>query len=141
MKNFAGTEIRTHDLPTHVFVTIVLAFFWSQHVWPFSSCQLLWWTWQLSTGILYYCLVLKLSSSQFRSNRTIAARSDGHLFIGTTNNCVVEGSIDRRINLLIWGHRKRLDALAVHPDDVAFVTAGHDKVRSISCQMDGGSSC
>jgi hypothetical protein len=36
------------------------------------------------------------------SARTIVSKSDGHLFVGTTNNCVVEGSIDRRINLLIW---------------------------------------
>jgi hypothetical protein len=59
----------------------------------------------------------------------LAQKSDGHLYIGTTHNCVLEGSMQRKLNLLIWGHRYRLDALAVHPDDIAFVTAGHDKVR------------
>jgi hypothetical protein len=57
--------------------------------------------------------------------------------VGTTSNCVVEGSLQRRLNLLIWGHRSRLGAVAVHPDDVAFVTAGQDKVGASAGLPDG----
>ena len=77
----------------------------------------------------------KLNQIQFcfiyNDFRSLAKKSDNHLYMGTTDNCIVEGSLQRKLNLLIWGHRKRLDALAVHPDDMAFVTAGHDKVCAL----------
>lgn len=48
--------------------------------------------------------------------------------MGTTLNCVLEGSLQRKINLLVWCHSKKLYAVAVHPNDMAFITAGHDRV-------------
>ena len=64
------------------------------------------------------------------SIRTLVSqsKSDVNLYIGTTSNCILEGSMARKFSVAVWGHARRLDALAVHPDDFAFVTAGHDKV-------------
>ena len=28
----------------------------------------------------------------------------------------------------MWGHSHKLEAIAAHPDDLAFVTAGYDKI-------------
>ena len=63
------------------------------------------------------------------SIRTLAnpAQNDRTLYIGTTRNCILEGSMTKKFNLVLWGHSQRLDAIAVHPDDFSFVTAGHDK--------------
>lgn len=47
-----------------------------------------------------------------------------NLYVGTTNNNIVEGSLEQKFGVLVWGHRGELHALAVHPDDFAFVTAG-----------------
>ncbi|KAI8435275.1 hypothetical protein MSG28_003614 [Choristoneura fumiferana] len=54
-------------------------------------------------------------------------RNDGNLYVGTTRNNVMEGSLQRRFNQVIFGHHKQLMGLAVHPDDEMFATAGHDK--------------
>ena len=54
-------------------------------------------------------------------------QSDRNLYIGTTKNCILEGSMTKKFNIVVWGHSQRLDAIAVHPDDFAFVSAGHDK--------------
>lgn len=55
------------------------------------------------------------------------AQNDRNLYIGTTRNCILEGSMTKKFSIVVWGHSERLDAIAVHPDDFAFVTAGHDK--------------
>ncbi|XP_045445645.1 echinoderm microtubule-associated protein-like CG42247 [Melitaea cinxia] len=54
-------------------------------------------------------------------------RNDGNLYIGTTKNNIMEGSLQRRFNQVIFGHHKHLMGVAVHPDDEMFATAGHDK--------------
>nr|XP_034840413.1 echinoderm microtubule-associated protein-like CG42247 [Maniola hyperantus] len=54
-------------------------------------------------------------------------RNDGNLYIGTTKNNIMEGSLQRRFNQVIFGHHKHLMGIAVHPDDEMFATAGHDK--------------
>ncbi|XP_047988592.1 echinoderm microtubule-associated protein-like CG42247 isoform X2 [Leguminivora glycinivorella] len=54
-------------------------------------------------------------------------RNDGNLYVGTTRNNIMEGSLQRRFNQVIFGHHKQLMGLAVHPDDEMFATAGHDK--------------
>ena len=33
----------------------------------------------------------------------------------------------KKFSTVVWGHSQRLDAIAVHPEDFSFVTAGHDK--------------
>ncbi|XP_052737703.1 echinoderm microtubule-associated protein-like CG42247 isoform X2 [Bicyclus anynana] len=54
-------------------------------------------------------------------------RNDGNLYIGTTKNNIMEGSLQRRFNQVIFGHHRPLMGIAVHPDDEMFATAGHDK--------------
>lgn len=64
------------------------------------------------------------------SVRTLQCQTsnDVSMYIGTTGNCILEGSMARKFTVIVWGHSKRLDAIAVHPDDLAFVSAGYDKV-------------
>uniref|UniRef100_A0A8W7MU68 Doublecortin domain-containing protein n=1 Tax=Anopheles arabiensis TaxID=7173 RepID=A0A8W7MU68_ANOAR len=54
-------------------------------------------------------------------------RNDGNIYVGTTRNNILEGSLQRRFNQVIFGHGKHLWALAAHPDDEVFATGGHDK--------------
>ncbi|VVC95369.1 unnamed protein product [Leptidea sinapis] len=54
-------------------------------------------------------------------------RNDGNLYVGTTRNNIMEGSLQRRFNQIVFGHYKQLMGVAVHPDDEMFATAGHDK--------------
>ncbi|EAT35090.1 AAEL012717-PA [Aedes aegypti] len=54
-------------------------------------------------------------------------RNDGNIYVGTTRNNILEGSLQRRFNQVIFGHGKQLWALASHPDDEVFATGGHDK--------------
>uniref|UniRef100_A0A336L6C9 CSON003739 protein n=1 Tax=Culicoides sonorensis TaxID=179676 RepID=A0A336L6C9_CULSO len=54
-------------------------------------------------------------------------RNDGNLYVGTTRNCIMEGSLQRRFNQIVFGHSKQLWGLATHPEEDLFVTAGHDK--------------
>ncbi|EEB10507.1 WD-repeat protein, putative [Pediculus humanus corporis] len=54
-------------------------------------------------------------------------RNDGNIYIGTTKNNILEGSLQRRFNQVVFGHGRQLWGLAVHPDDELFATAGHDK--------------
>ncbi|XP_063236726.1 echinoderm microtubule-associated protein-like CG42247 [Bacillus rossius redtenbacheri] len=54
-------------------------------------------------------------------------RNDGNIYVGTTRNNIMEGSLQRRFNQVVFGHSRQLWGLAVHPDDEVFATAGHDK--------------
>ncbi|XP_044754220.1 echinoderm microtubule-associated protein-like CG42247 [Coccinella septempunctata] len=54
-------------------------------------------------------------------------RNDGNIYVGTTKNNILEGSLQRRFNQVVFGHGRQLWGLAVHPDDEVFATAGHDK--------------
>lgn len=54
-------------------------------------------------------------------------RNDGNIYVGTTKNNILEGSLQRRFNQVVFGHGRQLWGLAVHPDDEMFATAGHDK--------------
>lgn len=56
---------------------------------------------------------------------------DSGLYVGTSRNCIVEGSVGsnkKSFKIAVWGHSSRLEAVASHPDDLAFVTAGYDKI-------------
>lgn len=55
-------------------------------------------------------------------------RDDGNIYVGTTRNNIVEGSLQRRFNEVIFGHGRQLWGLAVHPEDEIFATAGMDKM-------------
>ncbi|KAH1003387.1 hypothetical protein HUJ05_011311 [Dendroctonus ponderosae] len=54
-------------------------------------------------------------------------RNDGNIYVGTVKNNILEGSLQRRFNQMVFGHGRQLWGLAVHPDDEVFATAGHDK--------------
>ncbi|XP_060529282.1 echinoderm microtubule-associated protein-like CG42247 isoform X2 [Cylas formicarius] len=54
-------------------------------------------------------------------------RNDGNIYVGTTKNNILEGSLQRRFNQIVFGHGRQLWGLSVHPDDEVFATAGHDK--------------
>ena len=55
-------------------------------------------------------------------------RSDGNVYIGTTKNLILEGSLQRKFSMVVFGHTRQLPALATHPTDASFVTAGTDKI-------------
>lgn len=54
-------------------------------------------------------------------------RNDGNIYVGTTRNNILEGSLQRRFNQVVFGHCRQLWGLAVHPDEEMFATGGHDK--------------
>lgn len=54
-------------------------------------------------------------------------RNDGNIYVGTTKNNIVEGSLNRRFTQVVFGHSRQLWGLAVHPEDDLYATAGHDK--------------
>lgn len=54
-------------------------------------------------------------------------RNDGNIYVGTTRNNIVEGSLQRRFNQVVFGHGRQLWGLAVHPEEEIFATAGFDK--------------
>jgi len=76
------------------------------------------------------CVTLKLAES-VGGVRSIypqrPGRNDGNIYVGTTRNNILEGSLQRRFNQIVFGHGRQLWGLAVHPDDEVFATAGHDK--------------
>ncbi|XP_016031902.2 echinoderm microtubule-associated protein-like CG42247 isoform X1 [Drosophila simulans] len=54
-------------------------------------------------------------------------RNDGNIYVGTTRNNILEGSLQRRFTQVVFGHGRQLWGLAAHPDDELYATAGHDK--------------
>ncbi|XP_037085489.1 echinoderm microtubule-associated protein-like CG42247 [Pollicipes pollicipes] len=54
--------------------------------------------------------------------------NDGNVYAGTVKNMILEGSIMRRFNTVVFGHSKHLWALAGCNDDDCFITAGYDKL-------------
>ena len=55
-------------------------------------------------------------------------KPDANLYVGTSKNVILEGSLQRKFNMIIFGHMNHLQALATHPMDVSFITAGIDKI-------------
>ena len=55
-------------------------------------------------------------------------RNDGNVYVGTVNNIILEGSLQRKFNMVIYGHTKTINAVSTHPSDASFVTVGSDKV-------------
>ena len=50
---------------------------------------------------------------------------DSAIYIGTTKNTILEGSANKKtFKIAVWGHTGKLEAIAAHPDDLAFVSAG-----------------
>ena len=50
---------------------------------------------------------------------------DSAIYIGTSKNTILEGSASKKtFKIAVWGHTGKLEAIAAHPDDLAFVSAG-----------------
>ncbi|KAG9468759.1 hypothetical protein GDO78_022006 [Eleutherodactylus coqui] len=61
--------------------------------------------------------------------RTIAeGRAGDILYVGTTKNCVMSGSLENGLSCLIQGHTDELWGLSCHPSLDLFLTCGHDKL-------------
>ena len=55
-------------------------------------------------------------------------RNDGNVYIGTSSNIILEGSLQRKFNMVIYGHTKPITSVSTHPSDASFVTVGSDKM-------------
>ncbi|XP_055519541.1 echinoderm microtubule-associated protein-like 1 [Leucoraja erinacea] len=60
--------------------------------------------------------------------RTIAEGKNDGLFIGTTRNCILQGTLSGGYCPIVQGHTDELWGLAAHPSEDRFVTCGHDKL-------------
>ncbi|BFZ23725.1 hypothetical protein BsWGS_26764 [Bradybaena similaris] len=52
---------------------------------------------------------------------------DGMIYVATTKNKVLEGSLQLKFTLIIQGHVEELWAAECHPSEESFVSAGHDQ--------------
>lgn len=52
----------------------------------------------------------------------------GTYYVGTSNNIILEGSLQGTFTTIIHGHQEEIRALAVDPYDAEYVTAGMDKI-------------
>ncbi|KAK3853408.1 hypothetical protein Pcinc_040052 [Petrolisthes cinctipes] len=64
---------------------------------------------------------------QFGSPRMVTSGRGSQLVVGTTRNCVMEGSFTFPIRPVMQGHTEELWALAPHPSQQQFLTAGYDR--------------
>ncbi|EPY84981.1 echinoderm microtubule-associated protein-like 2 isoform 3 [Camelus ferus] len=60
--------------------------------------------------------------------RTVAEGRGDTLYVGTTRNSILQGSVHMGFSLLIQGHVEELWGLATHPSRAQFVTCGQDKL-------------
>ncbi|XP_028385785.1 echinoderm microtubule-associated protein-like 2 isoform X4 [Phyllostomus discolor] len=60
--------------------------------------------------------------------RTVAEGRGDTLYVGTTRNSILQGSVHTGFSLLIQGHVEELWGLAAHPSRAQFVTCGQDKL-------------
>ena len=58
-------------------------------------------------------------------------RSDGNVYVGTSRNLILEGSLQWKFSMVVFGHSRPVPALATHPTDLSFVTAGADKLVAL----------
>ncbi|XP_021074306.1 echinoderm microtubule-associated protein-like 2 isoform X1 [Mus pahari] len=60
--------------------------------------------------------------------RTVAEGRGDTLYVGTTRNSILLGSVHTGFSLLVQGHVEELWGLATHPSRAQFVTCGQDKL-------------
>ncbi|XP_055473159.1 LOW QUALITY PROTEIN: echinoderm microtubule-associated protein-like 2 [Psammomys obesus] len=60
--------------------------------------------------------------------RTVAEGRGDALYVGTTRNSILLGSVHTGFSLLVQGHVEELWGLATHPGRAQFVTCGQDKL-------------
>uniref|UniRef100_A0A8C2YIE2 EMAP like 2 n=1 Tax=Chinchilla lanigera TaxID=34839 RepID=A0A8C2YIE2_CHILA len=65
--------------------------------------------------------------------RTVAEGRGDALYVGTTRNSILQGSVHMGFSLLVQGHVEELWGLATHPSQAQFVTCGQDKLVHLWC--------
>ncbi|KAM5235948.1 echinoderm microtubule-associated protein-like 2 isoform 1-T1 [Ctenodactylus gundi] len=65
--------------------------------------------------------------------RTVAESRGDTLYVGTTRNSILRGSVHTGFSLLVQGHMEELWGLATHPSRAQFVTCGQDKLVHLWC--------
>ncbi|KAF8795097.1 Echinoderm microtubule-associated like protein [Argiope bruennichi] len=58
--------------------------------------------------------------------RALAQGKGSMLLVGTTRNCILQGTLSLNFSLVVQGHTEEIWALAVHPNQSQFITGGHD---------------
>ncbi|KFM61433.1 Echinoderm microtubule-associated protein-like 1, partial [Stegodyphus mimosarum] len=58
--------------------------------------------------------------------RALAQGKGSMLLVGTTKNCILQGTLSLNFSLIVQGHTEELWALAVHPSQSQFISGGHD---------------
>ncbi|XP_067121912.1 echinoderm microtubule-associated protein-like 2 isoform X1 [Centruroides vittatus] len=58
--------------------------------------------------------------------RMITRGKGNILLIGTTKNCILQGTMTHNFEVVVQGHTEDVSMLAVHPTDSHFITGGHD---------------
>lgn len=64
---------------------------------------------------------------QYGGVRTLTTGKGSMLIVGTTKNCILQGTMSLNFSLVIQGHTEELCALAIHPTQNQFITGGYDK--------------
>ncbi|XP_006627673.2 echinoderm microtubule-associated protein-like 2 isoform X1 [Lepisosteus oculatus] len=60
--------------------------------------------------------------------RCLAEGKQESLFVGTTRNCILQGSLSGELRPIVQGHTDELWGLDVHPNLEQFITCGQDKL-------------
>ena len=58
----------------------------------------------------------------------VQGRRDSGLYVATSNKLVLEGGLQGRFRVLLFGHLGRITAVAARPGEVSFVSAGEDRL-------------
>ncbi|XP_048738244.1 echinoderm microtubule-associated protein-like 2 isoform X4 [Ostrea edulis] len=59
--------------------------------------------------------------------RMLSQGKGGMILVGTTRNCILQGTVDLQLNPIVQGHMDELWGLASHPSQHQFLTSGSDK--------------
>ena len=65
---------------------------------------------------------------QFGSVRMLSQGRGNMVIVGTTRNCILQGSLHLKFNPIVQGHMDELWGLASHPNQNQFVTCGYDRL-------------
>uniref|UniRef100_A0A1D5R806 EMAP like 2 n=1 Tax=Macaca mulatta TaxID=9544 RepID=A0A1D5R806_MACMU len=84
--------------------------------------------WTLEGGSLSKRQGLFEVPEDFGPVRTVAEGHGDTLYVGTTHNSILQGSVHTGFLLLVQGHVEELWGLATHPSQAQFVTCGQDKL-------------
>lgn len=58
--------------------------------------------------------------------RALAQGKGSMLLVGTTKNCILQGTLSLNFSLIVQGHTEEIWGLAVHPSQSQFISGGHD---------------